>query len=328
VASKGIVVVLCGVEASLVLDSTGPELTEADVDDFEHRLGHTLQVSYREFLLKYNGGKPASGEVLGRDDDPKTPYAHGDSVRVLFKLPTIEQKVATYERLQVPQEHAWEFPDDILPIGNDAFGNIFGMELGPRGCAVRFIDHERLDAPIEAHRVLADDFMDFTQRFKSLEDKHAEDSAKRARERHAIEHGSFPASLERQCSRVQESLPHVRTWIRAACLRVLTTKGFFALHSDEDSRTVLDCFAWLQWTCDGSALRDSRHATDLLMETWIAGGPDSLGINGISPAFVDGWWNDRMSRGHFEYVDGGLRLGNHAIKGLLTRLSALGSVPV
>lgn len=316
---------LCGATTPLVLDDMGPALRDSDLVNFEERLGQRLPEAYREFLLSYNGGDPVSGEVLGRDDDPNVPYAYGDSVRVLFKLPAKEHSVADYERLMLPREHPWEFPDDLLPIGEDAGGNIFGMELGERGRAVRFIDHERLDEPIETHRVLADDFFDFVQRFKSVEVKEAEDNARREQERRALEHGPFPSALEDQCAHLRESFPDLRAWIRTACLRVFESKGYFALHADEDSRTVFDIFGWLSWAAAGRALRDPRHATEALIADWWAHTPERLGIRGIAPDFVEAWWNDRTSRGQLREAEGGLRFSDLAIEELVAKLSSPGA---
>jgi hypothetical protein len=322
-SDEGTTVVLHGKTTPLVLTELGPKLSEIDVARFEKRLGHKLPPAYREFLLKYNGGDPVSGEILGRDDDPNAPYEHGDAVRVLYKLPTPEQGVADYETLVAPREHAWELPSDLLPIGDDAGGNAFVLELGSRGCAVRFLNHERLDKPPSEHRVLANDFLDFALRFRSVDEMREIDAAARRAERTALEVGPLPPRLEAQCKYVEGRFPTVRVWLRAACLKVFDAKGHFSLHADDDSMTVFDTFAWLTYLADGEAPQDPEDACARLAATWFAGGTGNFGLRGYAPGFVEDWWKHRVEKGHFERGADGVRLTTAATERLVRHLHAL-----
>jgi hypothetical protein len=254
-------VTVSDVSTPLELEEPGPSLSEVDVDAFEARLGYRLPPDYREFLLKYNGGIPVSGEVRGRDDDLSVPYAYGDAVRTLYKLAPAQGTKQSYDALRTPNERAWRLPGDTLAIGEDASGNLFVLELGRRGTAVRFLNHERGDEPLERHRVLADNFFDFTMRFMPVADMRASEDAARRREREALRAGSLPAKLEAQCRKVERDFPDVRTWIRAACLQVFDAKGNFSLHDDDRSKLVFDVAAWLASRADALlslATRSSR----------------------------------------------------------------------
>src|SRR5205809_3847462 len=137
-----------------VVTSRGPKVSAARIAQFERHLGYSLPPDYREFLLKYNGGDPAVGEVRGRDDRPDVPYQHGDSIRTFLKLSCREGDVSQYEELRAPVEIPWSLPKNLLPIAEDAGGNCFILELGQKGGCVRFLDHEALDEEITHHRVV------------------------------------------------------------------------------------------------------------------------------------------------------------------------------
>jgi hypothetical protein len=314
-------VTVSGISTPLELEEPGPSLSEVDVDRFEARLGYRLPAEYREFLLKYNAGSPVSGEVRGRDDDRSVPYAHGDAVRTLYKLAPVQEVVPSYEALRTPNEGAWRLPGDVLPIGEDACGNLFVLELGRRGTAVRFLNHERLDEPLEEHRVLADDFLDFTTRFVPLADMRAREDA--ARE--ALRTGSLPPKLEAQCEKVEREFPDVRTWIRVACLQVFDVKANFSLHNDRQSRLVFDVAAWLASRADGPVVDGSPESCKALLAPWWRRDVGGLGMSSIAVGFVKNWWDDRLANGRFEPAGKGYRLTPAAEDDLLQQLGALGA---
>jgi hypothetical protein len=98
-------VTLLGRTTPVFLRSCGPEVSEADLAAFEATLGYPLPDDYRDFLLRYNGGRPSVIMVTARDDDPTVPYAHGDGIRCFYKLQTAAGPVKNYERLRSPREY-------------------------------------------------------------------------------------------------------------------------------------------------------------------------------------------------------------------------------
>src|SRR5215831_4403730 len=144
-------VTLLGRTTPVFLRNCGPEVSEADLAAFEATLGYPLPDDYRDFLLRYNGGRPSVIAVTGRDDDPTVPYAHGDGVRGFYKLQTAAGLVKNYQRLISPREYedayGLGFPSDALQIGDDDGGNMIMLELAHPQKLIRFVDHERLDRP-------------------------------------------------------------------------------------------------------------------------------------------------------------------------------------
>lgn len=120
--------------------------TKQDVTHFEMGLGAVLPDDYRDFLLTYNGGhaEPAGFRV--------------SAVNSLFGFC---QK--HYCLLCNYYIHQNRFPVGVVPIGNDAGGNMIclvvsGLDRGK----VLFWDHERGDDP-DSFSFLAGSFTEFLQ---------------------------------------------------------------------------------------------------------------------------------------------------------------------
>ncbi|WP_394825640.1 SMI1/KNR4 family protein [Pendulispora albinea] len=306
------------------LEDRGPRRSEGEIAAFEARIGYPLPADYREFLLRYNGGSPVVGDVVGRDDTD-APYEHGDAVRTFLALPRRvdgpDPEVPGYARLELPEEHPWQTPRNILQIGDDAGGNAFMLDL--KSGLVTFWDHAS-NRPPEDRRVLGDDFFDFLCRFVTLEERAARDAAEKEAERLAIEEGPMPAGVEAYCEQLKGRFPHIRTWVRAACVRVFHEKGYFALHADEASRHVFDLACWLRQATTGKPI-DPKVLGDELMTAWspTRGG---FGLGGYAPRFVEDWFADRVARGTLVVArwslrrrESGARLTDAAIAELVAR---------
>jgi len=311
---------ICERDTPVVLESRGPEASESDITKFEAQLGFRLPLDYREFLLRYNGGDPVVGVVYGRDDDPDVPYQSGDAVRYFLKLPTAAGEVSDYEQLRPTAEIPCELPRNILPIAEDSGGNLFVLELGKGAGRIRFWDHESSDEPIDQHRILADSFGDFLTRFRSVEEQEAIDKAEKKAERQALETGDFPAKLAAQCKAVERIQPDIPVWIRKICLKIFEEKGYFAVHDDELSRTLLDLAFWLNQSARVEQRPTKRTEMATIIRLWHREENDAFGLNGYAPAFLAEWWEDRLAKGMLEGTIDNARFTDQSTDALLQKI--------
>jgi hypothetical protein len=314
---------IAGRRTPVVLTSRGPELSEADVERFERRLGHRLPADYREFLLNYNGGRPVVGHVIGRDDDPERPYQHGDGVSVFFSLPTESAPVSEYEVLRAPADIPWDYAKDVLPIAEDGGGNCFVYRLGEPKGEIRFLNHEEMDEPVEQHRVMANNFLDLLLRVRSLEEDQAIRKAEWATEKTAIERGKFPSRLEAQCRAVESRQPQIRNWIRMVTLRIFERKGHFSVHDDDLSRLLLDLAFWMHQNARPEERASKRTELATMIMCWHRDSENGFGLAGYAPDFLKEWWTDRLSKGVLEGNVESAHLTAQASGELLQRLRSM-----
>jgi hypothetical protein len=317
---------VAGTITPVMLRSCGPILSEQDVASFESRLRYKLPQDYREFLLKYNGGSPVVGDVVGRDDDPDIPYEHGDAIDHFVKLPAGNAKVEDYEVLRTPAEIGWDVPDYILPIACDAGGNCFVLEVGRGQGLVRFLDHESLeDRPIARRRVLADSFLDLLLRVVSVEEKTAIRKLELESERKALAVGEFPRKLDAHCRVVEDAYPEIRSWIRAICLKLFDQKGHFAVHDDDLSRTVIDLMFWLYQSARGDAIWIKPTELATMIHCWWQDQDGGFGLRGHAPDFLRQWWTHRFAIGALEGTSEGARLTSEAVDRVIRYLKGIES---
>jgi cell wall assembly regulator SMI1 len=304
----------------LVLQTVGPRVSENTIAAFEATLGHKLPPDYREFLLRYNGGIPVVGDVLGRDDRPDVPYQHGDSFRSFLKLPTPEVEVPLYERLQAIIDEDWPLPKSWLPIADDAGGNFFALDLGSDGKLIRFINHESLEEDISNHRVIAEGFLDLLLRVVSVEENAARERAAKSRDRKRLENGPFPSRLSAQLRIVSRFHPEVSSWCRALSLKLFDSKGHFSVHDDELSRLMLDLMFWVNERAHGDGQPTPRTELAKIVYDWWSEAEDAFGLTGYCREYVDEWWKDRLASGALVGDYTAARFGTEASADFLKRL--------
>lgn len=114
---------------------SSPPITEADLGRVETRLGISLPVPYRRFLLQHNGGRPNPAAFRF------APGAYGDSaVNMFFPINPDEY----YDLLNQAEVYRNRVPSHILPIADDPGGNLVCIAAsGPDAGKIYFWDHER-----------------------------------------------------------------------------------------------------------------------------------------------------------------------------------------
>lgn len=106
------------------------KLQEVELRDFEWTNNIKLPVDYRDFLLRFNGGKPS----LDRNERPDT------VVTYILGMHNGEYYASLYKHIDMFKNR---LPVSTFPIATDPFGNLFIMSLHPEGHGhIYFWDHE------------------------------------------------------------------------------------------------------------------------------------------------------------------------------------------
>lgn len=138
-----------------------PATNEAAIRALEAQIGYPLPSSYRDFLLRFNGGEPTNTLFETSGDQP---YA-GSSIRYFFSI--CEQSTFSLAHKYAVYSSAGRIDKRMLPIAGDSGGNLVLLALaGSSQGQVFFWDHdleglvEPSDSPEHlAH--LADSFLSF-----------------------------------------------------------------------------------------------------------------------------------------------------------------------
>jgi hypothetical protein len=136
------------------INREGAPITEADVEAFEERHRIKLPESYREFLLRHNGGTPVPARFRF-PDEPKS----GSIVATFFSLN--DKAPADLDRVVKSLDWPDAYELGVIRIGRDTGGS--GLFLATRGAQagqVLFVDREatlRKSKPV----ILADSFDGF-----------------------------------------------------------------------------------------------------------------------------------------------------------------------
>jgi cell wall assembly regulator SMI1 len=95
------------------------------IDDLEQRIGRPLPSSYRDFLVRQDGGWLA---------------ANDEAIKVVFGLGDVPVELSMWHKLDVFHDR---LPVWLLPVAQDAYGNLFAISLRDEDLgSVWFWDHE------------------------------------------------------------------------------------------------------------------------------------------------------------------------------------------
>jgi cell wall assembly regulator SMI1 len=122
-------------------DSFSPALSEVDIARFEELIDSRLPADYRRFLLAHNGGRPEPSvfSVYGQTNKYDEPFNQSSVVNWFFGLHDGEH----YRLTELLHWMGDRVPANLLPIGEDPFGNMICLSLsGPDRGTVYFWDHE------------------------------------------------------------------------------------------------------------------------------------------------------------------------------------------
>lgn len=119
------------------IDRSARQLSESDIDVFETKNGIRLPESYREFLLKHNGGAPKQDTfVLPSHRERKM------DVKIFYGIDHPNEFLQLQWQYDFHHENLIDSAfSDLFPVGNDSFGDPIYLDLSSeRYGAVIFFD--------------------------------------------------------------------------------------------------------------------------------------------------------------------------------------------
>lgn len=152
----------------MLMEKSNNPLDEKFLSTIEQYLGSVLPSSYREFILKHNGGEPKEKFFFYKNDP-----SDGSLIDFFFGfVPDKHQNILLYLR-----NYSERIPPNMLPIASDPGGNLVCLSLkGPDRGKVYFWDHE-MEADTDQGEVpdysnltlIADSFDDFIKNLRDEE---------------------------------------------------------------------------------------------------------------------------------------------------------------
>lgn len=141
------------------IEDVGDPLTDEQVQRLEQQLGGSLPRSYRDFLLKYNGGRPCP-DTVDVDHAPGTPT----DLQLFFGLgAAIESSDLAWNK----RVFAERLPERLLPIACDSGGNLFCISLSSEDTgAVFYVD---LEQGRPANYLVAGDFAGLLEKIREFD---------------------------------------------------------------------------------------------------------------------------------------------------------------
>jgi len=110
-------------------------LTEADINDLERYLGRRLPIAYKQFLLRYNGGRPTP-EYFPIHGMPQNDFG---AIHLFFG---IDRKIESSNIRWNADVMTDRLPSEYLPIACDNSGDLLCLALdGPSAGEVVFWDY-------------------------------------------------------------------------------------------------------------------------------------------------------------------------------------------
>jgi hypothetical protein len=148
---------------------SGKKLTDELLHAVEGKLHIALPQEYREFLLKYNGGRPRPDLFKiprGRELFVDEFLSFDEESMRKFGRPDIESELDTFRHLEgMPALHFSPMPEHLLPIAHAGDDLVLLSLSGPDSSKILFWD--RVEEGFERDHVetIADSFSQFLERF-------------------------------------------------------------------------------------------------------------------------------------------------------------------
>lgn len=121
------------------IKNTHNSLDISELEAFEKRNNIHLPIEYREFILKYNGGKPVPNSFNFIDSDGKKSNSLVQYFLSIHNEKSFDNMELTYE-YNINEER---IPSYILPIASDPFGNYICISTKEESYGkIYFCDHE------------------------------------------------------------------------------------------------------------------------------------------------------------------------------------------
>lgn len=141
------------------IEAPGPEISDSKIAELESGLGCVLPGSYRDFLLRFNGGRPWPDVV----DVPDLSGSPTD-VSVIFGIDRTEESTGLAWAAEVYAEFVAK---GLIPFACDSFGNLYVFDLREEGRGgVLYADLQRVPAVLFG---VASDFAEFIVKLREFD---------------------------------------------------------------------------------------------------------------------------------------------------------------
>lgn len=145
---------------------SGVALTEDMILELENQFSIKLPQDYKEFMLRYNGGKPDGNwgfDFFEKGTNSKT----GSIIRYFEVLYTEEtMKFDDLKAGYVALVESGQIPCNLLPIADDPFGNIIFISVKGDDYGLVYFGNHELEATETGYLVMsqiANSFTEFTE---------------------------------------------------------------------------------------------------------------------------------------------------------------------
>lgn len=134
----------------------GCKISVDDIRQLELVLNMTLPDEYKEFLYKYNGGRPdpAAFNIHGFPNNPKG---------VIQEFMGVRQPILSSNIAWTFKAYHGRIPHHLLPIARTGTGDLVCLDVGATGSRVVFWDSQSEESPPSCRNVyrVADSFQEF-----------------------------------------------------------------------------------------------------------------------------------------------------------------------
>lgn len=105
------------------IEEPARQLTDEDIKKLERKLAVSLPDKYKQFLLRYNGGRPVP-DCFPIKGLPNNPYG---GIQVFFG---IDREIESSNLDEKHEVFEGRLPKELIPIASDGSGDILCLSLG------------------------------------------------------------------------------------------------------------------------------------------------------------------------------------------------------
>lgn len=310
-----------------------PAPSDALIASVEEELGgYRLPDSYVELARMHNGG------MLQRDcypmDEPTSWAADHIRISGFYALGRTATWSLCGDLGSTFMREEWGYPDIGIGIADTPSAGHEQIMLDYRECGRRGeprVVHVDQEADYRITPV-APDFATFVRGLVG-EDEFVDDDEVLEQDLTVVRRGTF-SPIVRRALEVAE-LPDGETLVRALAERIVTSKGFFALHADGDSWLMYDVMFWLySHVATATSFEDFVHRAEgqndyerpcytLMITTSFVADPYGFCTGGYAEGFLRDWWDAKVEQGNIVAVDDGYRFAPDYATQLLRVLRAI-----
>ncbi|SEL54602.1 SMI1/KNR4 family protein [Rhodococcus maanshanensis] len=311
-----------------------PVPTDDLIASIEKELGgYRLPDSYVELMRLHNGGMVE--RPCHPMDEPTNWAENHIQISGLYAIGRTATWSLCGELGSTFMREEWGYPDIGVGIADTPSAGHEQVMLDYRACGPRGeprVVHVDQEADYRITPI-APDFATFVRGLVS-EDEFDDSAEMKEADLAAVRHGTLSPIVRRALEAAD--LQDGEALLRALAERIVTEKGFFALHADGDSWLMYDVMFWLySHLATATSFEDFVHRAEgqidygrpcytLMVTTSFVADPYGFCTGGYAEGFLRDWWDAKVERGNLIAADGGYRFDPEYATQLLRVLRATG----